>query len=126
MEAAPLLRVPACANGDHVLGLVGGTGPTLASAVLIGVARNVLGPPKTVTVGKRLGKNSKSGVLPGEIGVIGGRGGIRTHGTLAGTPVFKTGALNHSATLPLQPFNHLANRISRIVLPRARFAVPAT
>jgi hypothetical protein len=30
----------------------------------------------------------------------GGRGGIRTHGTLAGTPVFKTGALNHSATLP--------------------------
>jgi hypothetical protein len=32
---------------------------------------------------------------------IGGRGGIRTHGTLSGTPVFKTGALNHSATLPL-------------------------
>jgi len=32
--------------------------------------------------------------------VIGGRGGIRTHGALAGTPVFKTGALNHSATLP--------------------------
>lgn len=37
----------------------------------------------------------------------GGRGEIRTHGTLAGTPVFKTGALNHSATLPVaedQPF----------------------
>src|SRR6516165_3004873 len=32
----------------------------------------------------------------------GGRGGIRTHGALAGTPVFKTGALNHSATLPAQ------------------------
>jgi hypothetical protein len=32
----------------------------------------------------------------------GGRGGIRTHGALAGTPVFKTGALNHSATLPTQ------------------------
>src|ERR1700755_2331941 len=30
----------------------------------------------------------------------GGRGGIRTHGTLSGTPVFKTGAINHSATLP--------------------------
>ena len=30
----------------------------------------------------------------------GGRGGIRTHGTLAGTAVFKTAALNHSATLP--------------------------
>src|SRR5436309_10357024 len=30
----------------------------------------------------------------------GGRGGIRTHGRLAPTPVFKTGALNHSATSP--------------------------
>src|SRR3981189_3554192 len=40
--------------------------------------------------------------------VIGGRGGIRTHGTLAGTPVFKTGALNHSATLPNQQFQSLS------------------
>jgi hypothetical protein len=31
---------------------------------------------------------------------IGGRGEIRTHDTLAGMPVFKTGALNRSATLP--------------------------
>jgi hypothetical protein len=38
----------------------------------------------------------------------GGRGGIRTHGTLAGTPVFKTGALNHSATLPCLEFRDLA------------------
>ena len=38
----------------------------------------------------------------------GGRGGIRTHGTLAGTPVFKTGALNHSATLPNQYFQVLS------------------
>jgi hypothetical protein len=38
---------------------------------------------------------------------IGGRGGIRTHGALAGTPVFKTGALNHSATLPLNKINGL-------------------
>ncbi len=30
----------------------------------------------------------------------GGRGGIRTHGTVSGTLVFKTSALNHSATLP--------------------------
>jgi hypothetical protein len=36
----------------------------------------------------------------GKTGFLGGRGGIRTHGALAGTPVFKTGALNHSATLP--------------------------
>ena len=31
----------------------------------------------------------------------GGREGIRTPDTLSGTPVFKTGAINHSATLPL-------------------------
>ena len=30
----------------------------------------------------------------------GGRGGIRTHEPLAWFPVFKTGALNHYATLP--------------------------
>src|SRR3954464_12540784 len=33
-------------------------------------------------------------------GNVGGRGGIRTHGGLAPTAVFKTAALNHSATLP--------------------------
>ena len=31
---------------------------------------------------------------------IGGEGGIRTHGPLTGTPVFKTGAFNRSATSP--------------------------
>src|SRR5258708_6579110 len=45
-----------------------------------------------------------AGRLKNTVGVLwgnfGGRGGIRTHGALAGTPVFKTGALNHSATLP--------------------------
>ena len=34
------------------------------------------------------------------IGVAGGQGEIRTHGTFAGTAVFKTAALNHSATCP--------------------------
>ena len=33
----------------------------------------------------------------------GGEGGIRTHGTLTGTPVFKTGAINRSTTSPLCP-----------------------
>src|SRR5688572_29585640 len=33
----------------------------------------------------------------------GGEGGIRTHGELAPTAVFKTAALNHSATSPLAP-----------------------
>ncbi len=32
--------------------------------------------------------------------VTGGEGGIRTHGDVAATPVFKTGAFNHSATSP--------------------------
>ena len=36
----------------------------------------------------------------GSSGRFGGGGGIRTHGTLAGTAVFKTAALNHSATPP--------------------------
>src|SRR5450432_1939796 len=31
----------------------------------------------------------------------GGGGGIRTHGTVTSTPVFKTGALNRSATPPV-------------------------
>src|SRR3954469_3461517 len=34
----------------------------------------------------------------------GGRGGIRTHGTVSRTPVFKTGSLNHSDTLPSRRF----------------------
>lgn len=33
----------------------------------------------------------------------GGSGGIRTHDTVARMPVFKTGAFNHSATLPCRP-----------------------
>ena len=31
---------------------------------------------------------------------LGGRGGIRTHGTVSGTTVFKTVSLNRSDTLP--------------------------
>lgn len=33
--------------------------------------------------------------------LAGGQGGIRTHGELAPSPVFKTGAFDHSATCPL-------------------------
>ena len=35
--------------------------------------------------------------------MIGGEGGIRTHGTLARTPIFKTGALNQ--------LDHLSNTL---------------
>ena len=34
---------------------------------------------------------------------MGGGGGIRTHETLSGLPVFKTGAFNRSATHPEGP-----------------------
>ena len=41
--------------------------------------------------------------------VFGGEGGIRTHGTLARTPVFKTGTFNHSVTSP---------EAQRLIMPR--------
>jgi hypothetical protein len=37
---------------------------------------------------------------------IGGSGEIRTHGGLTPTAVFKTAALNHSATLPWRKLSH--------------------
>jgi hypothetical protein len=43
-----------------------------------------------------------------EIRIYGGRGGIRTHGGVAPTAVFKTAALNHSATLPERSHLHEA------------------
>ena len=39
-----------------------------------------------------------------ETGLGGGGGGIRTHGTLSRTPVFKTSAFDHSATPPVGPY----------------------
>ncbi len=56
-------------------------------------------------VGLRSGAGLEPGVrIPSRpldlANVIGGWGGIRTPGGFAPTPVFKTGALNHSATHP--------------------------
>src|SRR5262245_54350740 len=55
---------------------------------------------------------------------IGGRGGIRTHEGLAPLAVFKTAALNHSATLPAASewakVSLIASRRRRVVAPRAR------
>ncbi len=42
-----------------------------------------------------------SGIYSLKTDVFGGQGGIRTHGELPPTTVFKTVALNHSATCPL-------------------------
>ena len=38
----------------------------------------------------------------------GGEGGIRTHGTLSGTPDFESGTIDHSATSPKQPTPSIA------------------
>ena len=51
-------------------------------------------------------RNYKTKCL-GSIYMNGGEGGIRTHGTLARSPVFKTGAFDHSATSPLTCILHL-------------------
>src|SRR5262249_50082405 len=45
--------------------------------------------------------------------VVGGWGGIRTPGEREPTPVFKTGALNHSATHPARYFNKLIHHQTR-------------
>jgi hypothetical protein len=41
-------------------------------------------------------------------GYFGGRGGIRTHERVAPLAVFKTAALNHSATRPIQRVQRLS------------------
>src|ERR1017187_5733213 len=48
--------------------------------------------------------------------VYGGEGGIRTPDTVSGMPVFKTGAINHSATSPARkPLRFTALRYGRPV-----------
>ena len=54
--------------------------------------------------------------------VFGGSGGIRTHGTVPRTLVFKTRALNHSATLPYRSGNRQPGDARAST---ARFARPA-
>jgi hypothetical protein len=51
---------------------------------------------------------------------FGGWGGIRTHGTVSRTPVFKTGSLNHSDTHPAWPcraFTSFGSRVNRCSQP---------
>ena len=43
---------------------------------------------------------------------VGGRGGSRTHGRIAPTPDFESGALNHSATLPTISLKALPNELT--------------
>jgi hypothetical protein len=73
-----------------------------------------IGPCEKCKVGIRLGIIETLNTAPrllGRAGIrdeknpvieaSGGSGEIRTHGGREPSPVFKTGALNHSATLPL-------------------------
>jgi hypothetical protein len=46
----------------------------------------------------------------------GGEGGIRTHGPLAGTPLFESGTLNHSDTSPYLNIERTANPAPLIAL----------
>ncbi len=54
--------------------------------------------------GRGMRKEQKNGQVSLIVKINGGEGGIRTHGTLSRTAVFKTAALNHSATSPMQPW----------------------
>jgi hypothetical protein len=45
---------------------------------------------------------------------VGGRGGIRTHGTVARTSDFESGAFNHSATLPTIDYQGLAKLLKLV------------
>ena len=51
--------------------------------------------------------------------MVGGWGGIRTHETLTGLPVFKTGAFNRSATHPRGTMNYLGRTRSASVRRRS-------
>src|SRR5687768_16960012 len=62
------------------------------------------------------------GVFALFLAISNGGGGIRTHGTLAGTPVFKTGAFNRSATPPGRVsgrFQHYTWRLIRSIYARS-------
>ena len=60
----------------------------------------------TEYVWHRIKKSVRKGIPEGKAqrlgeSMAGGQGGIRTHGELAPSPVFKTGSFDHSDTCPL-------------------------
>jgi hypothetical protein len=57
---------------------------------------------------------------------IGGWGGIRTHGGLSPTPVFKTGALNRSATHPIAFLPRISNIFEEITISEERHFTTVT
>jgi hypothetical protein len=51
-------------------------------------------------MGVRMGEGCDNTEMHYASTAYGGQGGIRTHGTLAGTPHFECGAIDHSTTCP--------------------------
>jgi hypothetical protein len=80
-----------CVNGD-------GLGPRGGRAVRVNLCEIPCGISGPGAPESALPVDSKG--VSGRAPKHGGEGGIRTHGTLAGTPVFKTGAINRSTTSP--------------------------
>jgi hypothetical protein len=95
--------------------------PAIALSPALNMLDRIIGRPRTVPPGVRLPRaqfartdigcplssRRKGGVTRKVNG--GGWGGIRTPGEPRPTPVFKTGAINHSATHPSFYFSYLAN-----------------
>src|SRR3954453_21131430 len=70
-----------------------------SSCLVLIIARSML----CLSIPVAMGSSGSCAILrkrDAEGRVRGGEGGIRTPGTFSGTPVFKTGAINHSATSP--------------------------
>ena len=82
---------------------LGGEAQLALSLAIVGVGVGVgslamLNAPKPVPAATAAGGRRRS--ISRSWGAGGGQGGIRTHGRLPPTAVFKTAALNHSATCP--------------------------
>ena len=68
--------------------------------------------PNPSVLGGRIGSAAGEFQDPTHCRLSGGEGGIRTPDTLSGMPVFKTGAINHSATSPLLQFYYSLNSMA--------------
>ena len=66
-----------------------------------------------------VGVRRRTVIKNSNFGQIGGQGGIRTHGRLPPTAVFKTAALNHSATCPQSRYD-VRRCCYRTLVPLAR------
>jgi hypothetical protein len=69
----------------------------------------------------RADAGASSKIAPGDLSnrlLLGGEGGIRTHEPREGPPVFKTGAINRSATSPRHRSITYGDNLPRIIMAR--------